>query len=90
MGQVAIRALRDAQASSDLEVRNRARDLLVEIEKNRDTPLAPVTARLVALRKPAGAAEALLAFLPFAEEDALVAEVQAALNALTWSAARTT
>jgi hypothetical protein len=42
----------------------------------------PVQARLVALRKPEGAAEVLLAFLPFADEDSVQDEVRAALTAV--------
>ena len=34
--------------------------------------MSPVTARLIALRKPTGAVEAVLAFLPFADDDAIV------------------
>ena len=82
MGQTGVRALRDVANSADLEVRNRARDLLFEIENDKSVPLSPVTARLIALRKPAGAAEAILGFVPFTEDQALVAEVQAALNAV--------
>jgi HEAT repeat protein len=85
MGQVGIRALRDGLASTDLEVRNRARDLLEEIEKDKATPLSPVTARLVALRRPAGAAEAVLGFLPFTEDHSLIAECQVALNAVAFA-----
>jgi hypothetical protein len=47
-------------------------------------PLSPVTARLIALRKPKGAAEAILAYLPFADEESLVEELQAALNAVAF------
>jgi HEAT repeat protein len=82
LGQVALRPLRDAAASGDLEVRNRARDLMNEIEKDKNTPLSPVTARLIALRRPAGAAGAILGFLPFTEDHLLLDEAQAALNAV--------
>ncbi len=85
IGQNSIRPLRDATMSADLEVKNRARDLLAEIEQDKNTPLSPVTARLVALRRPAGAAEAILGFLPFTEDQALLAEAQVALNAVAYS-----
>src|SRR5262249_3454005 len=41
-----------------------------------------VAARLMALRKPAGATEALLAYLPFAEDEGVANEVQTALMAV--------
>src|SRR5205807_1423484 len=42
-------------------------------------PLPPEAARLLALRRPAGAAGVLLDYLPFADDEAMVAEVQTAL-----------
>jgi HEAT repeat protein len=88
LGGRALPLLRRAARHPDLEVRQRVEACLKAIEGDAATPLSPVTVRLIALRKPAGAAEALLAFLPFAEEEALAAEVQAALNAVTWAAGR--
>jgi HEAT repeat protein len=82
---VAVPLLRAAaQNSTELEVRNRATQCLIDIEKDKDAPLSPITARLVAYRKPAGAVEALLAFYPFAEDDSIAAEVQLALNATAY------
>ena len=46
------------------------------MERDKNLPLSPITTRLIALRKPAGAAEALLAYLPYADEDAILGEVQ--------------
>jgi HEAT repeat protein len=87
-GGRALALLRQAARHPDIEVRQRVEACLKAIEGDAATPLSPVTVRLIALRKPAGAAEALLAFLPFAEDDALAAEVQAALNAVTWAGGR--
>jgi HEAT repeat protein len=84
LGTVAVRALRDAQTNPDLEIKNRAKDLLAEVEKNKGVPVSPVVPRLLALRKPAGAPEALLAFLPFTEDTNLIAETQTALNATAY------
>ena len=53
-----------------------------EIEKDKNTPLSPVTARLIALRRPAGAAEAIIGFLPFTDDPLLLNEIQAALDAV--------
>src|SRR5439155_2568044 len=44
--------------------------------------LPTAAARLVALRKPAGAVEVLLDYLPFVDNDTMLNEVQTALTAL--------
>ena len=68
----------------DLEVSQSARFVLQEIDKDKAAPLSPVAARVVALRKPPGAAEVLLAYLPFCDDEGLLTEVQAALNAVAY------
>ncbi len=52
------------------------------IEKNPSAPIPNAAARLLALRRPPGAAEALLAYLPFAEDDLEVDEIQNTLTTL--------
>jgi HEAT repeat protein len=52
------------------------------IEKNPSAPIPNSAARLLALRRTPGAAEALLAYLPFAEDDMEVEEIQSALTTL--------
>jgi HEAT repeat protein len=84
MGATIIPLLRHALKHADLEVRNRSRECLTTIEADKTVPLSPVTARLIALRKPKGAAEALLAYLPFAEDDTLLDELQLALNMVAY------
>jgi HEAT repeat protein len=74
--------LRVAANSPDLEVQRRVQDCLKVIEKEKSIPLPMSAPRVVAVRKPAGAAEVLLAFLPFVEDDTTGAEIQAALNAI--------
>src|SRR5262249_2872318 len=64
--------------------RTRVAKCLAAIEMNKATPLSPVTARLIALRKPKGAVEALLAYMPFAEDEALLEECQTALNTVAY------
>jgi HEAT repeat protein len=76
--------LKQAQKHPDLEVKNRAAKCLAIIEKDRLTPLTSCTARLIALRKPAGAAEVILNFLPFAEDEAIVDELQTTLNVVAF------
>jgi len=82
LGEVATPLLRLAARSQDPEVNQRAKAVLQEIDRNRTPPPAPLVFRLLALRRPAGTAEVLLNFLPFAEDDGLVGEAQYALNAI--------
>ncbi len=81
MGTLVVRLLKAAVANSDLEVSQNARDVIQEIERDKAAPLSPVAARVAALRKPPGAEEALLAYLPFCDDESLLSEVQLALNA---------
>jgi HEAT repeat protein len=68
--------------NTDPEVRTRIQKCLVAIEKDKSTPLSPVTFRLIALRRPKDAIEALLAYSPFADDETLQEEVQGAVNSL--------
>ena len=70
--------------TTDPEVRTRIQKCLVAIETDKSTPLSPVTFRLIALRRPAGAIEALLGYSPFADDETLQEEVQIAVNALAF------
>jgi HEAT repeat protein len=79
MGAAIAPLLRQAAASSDPEVSQRAQKCLEKIGTAKHAPLSAATVRLVAYRKPAGAAEALLTFLPFADDAVIADEVQAAL-----------
>jgi HEAT repeat protein len=76
----AVPLLRQAARGTDPEVVRRVDICLQRIGKNVPAPLPLVAARLVALRKPAGASEMLLRYLPFAEDEAMIGEVQEALN----------
>ena len=75
----------------DLEVRDRIRACIETIEgqnekaKEEYLPRFLALARLVALRKPPGAAEAILAYLPSQDEDGLREELQNALAAVAFS-----
>jgi HEAT repeat protein len=84
MGSLIVPLLRQAARDKDLEVRSRARDCLSEMERDKNVPLALITPRLIALRKPAGAAETLLSYIPYAEEDVTLPEIQLALNAVAF------
>jgi hypothetical protein len=82
LGKVALPALREAASDDDPEVARRARRCLAAIGPGEEpSALAAAAVRLVVLRRPAGAAEALLDVLPSADA-ALAREVRAALLAL--------
>jgi HEAT repeat protein len=82
MGTMVIPLLRQAQHDPDVEVRRRAEALISVLERDPSLPLSPVTARLIALRKPPGAAEAVLAFLPYTVDDSILVDLQRTLNAV--------
>jgi HEAT repeat protein len=82
LGSLMVPLLRQALRHSDLEVRQRAEACLAALEKDTSVPLSATTVRLIALRRPPGTAEALLAYLPAAEDENILAELQQALDAV--------
>jgi HEAT repeat protein len=83
LGRIALPQLREAaKSSSDLEVVNRARRLVERIENEPARNLPAAAVRLLALRKPPGAVDALLAYLPLAEDEKLTDGVKKALSLL--------
>jgi HEAT repeat protein len=84
LGPAMVPLLRQALNSPDVEVRQRAAACLKSIEKDTSAPLPAAVPRVLALRKPAGAADAILNFLPFAEDETIAAELQAALDAVAY------
>jgi HEAT repeat protein len=82
MGVAILPLLRQAAGSNDLEVSQRAQKLLANVDKERTAPLSAITIRLLAYRKPAGAAEELLRYLPLAEDETVAVEVRSALAAV--------
>jgi HEAT repeat protein len=81
-GTLAVPFLREATKSGDLERKRRAEACLHLIANKPGNALPAAAPRLLALRNPPGAVEALLAYLPYAESDTLVTEVQTALTVL--------
>jgi HEAT repeat protein len=80
IGQAAVPLLRQAANNvDDLAGSARARACLAAVEGANASLLAVQAARLLAQRKPAGAPAVLLGYLPFAEDDAVFAEVESAL-----------
>lgn len=82
-GLPAVTLLRRAAATQeDVEVARRAERCLSAIERVPSATLAAAVARLIAKRKPEGAAGALLAYLPLADDEAVADEVRDALAAV--------
>lgn len=67
-GRPAVAYLKKAVDDPDLEIAHRVQRCLTEIGNSRDAPVVLAAARLLAVRKPEGAAAAILGYLPFAEE----------------------
>ncbi|HTU19218.1 MAG TPA: HEAT repeat domain-containing protein [Gemmataceae bacterium] len=82
LGRISLPQLHDAVSNRDPEIAHRVRDLIERIEREPTRVLPGAALRLLALRKPEGAAEALLAYLPFAEQDDRTDEVTKTLAIL--------
>jgi outer membrane protein assembly factor BamB len=82
LGPPAEPFLRQALKSGDAEIARRAEDCLKHIGSGTPAAVVSAAARLLARRKPAGAAEALLAYLPRAAGEASEEDVRAALAAV--------
>lgn len=67
-GRLALPLLREASKDRDLEVARRAKMLMENIETRPNGRLPVAALHLLAVRKPVGAVEALLVYLPFAED----------------------
>ncbi len=83
LGTMAIPMLHPATKDPDLEVVRRAELCLQHIQAKDSGPAVPAAAaRLLAVRKPAGTAKILLAFVPFADDDSVLEEIRGALAAV--------
>jgi hypothetical protein len=74
------KALKDAAGNPDQETRDRVTELRKRIEERADPAVQAATARLIGARKPEGAAEVLLAYLPFAADTFVVDDICTALE----------
>jgi len=83
-GTVAIPLLTQARKDPDPEVADLAKECLEAIGKGPDPAITLAAIRLLAMRKPAGAAEVLLSYLPSAPDEAVAHEVRAALAAVAF------
>jgi hypothetical protein len=75
LGVAARGPLREAVNNADVEIAFRAARTLEQIERQSGPQVVCAAARLLAERKPDGAAEALLAFVPAAEDQSVLDEV---------------
>jgi hypothetical protein len=82
MGLRAAAPLRQAARDKDAEVARRARQCLEQLASDPDLTRAAAAVRLLAVRRPAGAAEALLDYGPWAPDEVVAREVRGALAAL--------
>jgi HEAT repeat protein len=82
LGRVSLPQLREALKSRDPEVARRATLLIDGIERDPAHHLPAVVVRLLAVRKPAGCVEALVAYLPYAEDEMLAGELDKSLTVL--------
>ncbi|MGH9677966.1 MAG: HEAT repeat domain-containing protein, partial [Candidatus Acidiferrum sp.] len=74
--------LQKATSHADLEISTRAQDCLRKIEEGATASVVCAAVRLIGQRKPAGAVEMLLAYLPAAEDERVAEEVRAVLAGL--------
>jgi hypothetical protein len=79
LGNTAEPLLRQALKNPDVEVVRRAEECLKQIKRGLGAGVPIAAARTLARRKPEAAAETLLGYLPFAEDEAIASEVRAAL-----------
>jgi hypothetical protein len=82
IGSAAVPLLKQATKSDDIEVVRRAQECLKHIESGSSTAVVGAAARMLAVRKPAGAAEVLLAYLPVVEDELVGEAVRQALTAI--------
>jgi hypothetical protein len=82
MGSSALVGLKQAENHPDNEVKRRAGELRQAIEAKAEPQVQAATARLIAKGKPEGAADVLLAYLPFAADQSVIDEISKALGAV--------
>lgn len=79
LGPPALSFLRPATKGNSLEVTRRAEECIEQIERAGSLQVPAAAVRLLAARKPAGAGATLLAYAPFAADEAIEEEVFDAL-----------
>jgi hypothetical protein len=82
LGRVAVPLLREARQNPDPEIAHRAAQCVQRIDQGSAASLPAAATRLLVLRKPVGATETLLAYVPFAENENTVEAIRDALAVL--------
>lgn len=85
LGNAAVPLLQQAVHDADAKVSQYATRCLQQLEPTALGPLAPSVFRLLQVRKPPGAVEALLAYAPFTQDRAALGQLQDALAVLAVS-----
>ena len=81
-GRMALPMLRETAQNADAETARRAAYCIQVIEQNTRLALSVPASRLLAERKPAGALEALVAYLPFTDEAWVDEEIRQSVKVL--------
>ncbi len=81
-GAAAATGLKQFETNTDTELRKRVLDLKRRIEIKAEPAVQSAAARMIARTKPAGAADVLLAFLPFAVDPMVVDDIARTLGAV--------
>jgi PQQ-like domain len=81
-GRSALPALREIAKKRDAETARRAEHCIGVIEQHTQPAMTATAARLVALRKPDGAAETLFAYLPFVDDQMSEDDIRESLKRL--------
>jgi hypothetical protein len=81
-GRLALPALREGAGNADAEIASRSRRCIEEVNARPGPDLAIAALHRIAHHRPAGAAEVLLRYLPFADDGFVEEETLAALAAL--------
>jgi HEAT repeat protein len=82
LGAPSLPFLKAAEKDPNVEVRKRALKCSVQIENGPASALPAAAARLLAVRRPAGAVAALLAYIPYVDDEWLEEEVLIHLGSL--------
>lgn len=82
LGAGALSGIKEAEKHKDPEVNRRAEELRQRIEAKADPNVQAATARLIARLKPAGSADVLLHYVPFAADQQVTDEICKALGAV--------
>jgi hypothetical protein len=75
LGASALAGIKAGESNPDLEVQKRVADLKMRIDTKAEPMLQAAAARVIAKTKPAGAADILIRYLPFASDPMVVDEI---------------